>query len=700
MPFSLLDSINAHRASKGRSTVSSSSTRPGSAYGRREKRVPEYDVLVLEDDADTASAAIEPTQRSHQTWKVRERQRHDREEELVKYEERKESDDSRTNIIAHTSPPIPTSVSASTSASIAGVATSSANRVPASIAALSTYTPQSFEHSPALQHSIQLLHAAPLLASFLPSLASLDTAWSSLIASHSLYRQSESRHMAALREEELRIRDATLTFMRVSMEYRRTETHDATDGRIVQQNDKSDASLSEGEQDAWLVRDDGQRTTIEVDWNGRYWQSERRREKEAWYRTEERELQSLYEHGVQLVTRLYRHKFEQLMRLAADQRVTARVDPQTQQLNTQVHETLTALRLQSTTTTTTTPSSASPSASGSALLPPRHPSLSAYAGRLYSSLHDLSTLLSSHYQQVVQVLEHSHTLTSASASIEQLVRSLHEEERERREEVEQLKQDKRQLRDEQKSREAEWEEKLRLERLEVWKEREQRHRVETQMAELQDTLSRIQVKYDANRKRRLDVADKETQCEALEAAVSDKSSEVEAKEAEDESKMAAIRKLAAVRAKTKSSGGARLSGKHNFQLSLTTPTSSSTGSDRLSPRSATSPRSSNTSTPPPVSPSNRSPRGGGSSVFSFGAAPGSSSGSTSSPASSTMKGTADGSGKVMRPALRGGAIADGGARHSKTASTASAASAEQSSNGKEPTVLSADKQRWDGVPFV
>ena len=701
VPFSLLDSITAHRASRERSHPSSS--RPASAYGRREPRTPDYDLLVLDDEADGASAAVQSSQPQPPQWKLRERQRQDREDELVKYEERKEADDNRikpTHSTAH-----PTFTSAPAAASLtASTTTSSASRVPANIAALSTYTPQSFEHASTLQQSIQLLHAAPLLASFLPSLVSLDTAWSSLIGSHSLYRQSESRQMAALRDEELRIRDAMLTFMRVSMEYRRTDVHDAADGRIQRRGDSHEATANETGEDGWLVRDDGQRTTIDVDWNGRYWQSERCREKEAWYRAEERELQSLYEHGVQLVTQLYRRKFELLMRLA-EQRSTTRIDAQTQQLNSQLHETLTALSIQS--TTAATPSSpSSQSASGSApLLPPRHPSLSAYAGRLYASLNDLSTLLSSHYQHVLQVVEHSHTLTSASASIDQLVRSLHDEERQRREQVEQLKQHSRHERDESKRREAEWEEKLRLERLEVYKEREQRLRVESQMAELKDTLARIQDKYEADWRRRHSMADKDTQYEVAEV-VGEEKRESEAKEAEaaDDAKLSTARQLQVLRAsKTKSgSGGARGSGKHSFHLSLTTPPSASTASERLSPRLTISPRSASSSSPPPLSPQSRSPRSK-SSVFTFAAsAAAGGSGSTSAPMS-TVRSSADGSGKVMRPALRGGAIADGGTRHGKAASTANAGMAEQmqaSDDGKGSIVAGADKLRWDGVPFV
>ena len=699
VPFSLLDSITTHRASKGRGTTSAS-TRPASAYGRRERHTADFDQLLLDDDADGTSAAVESTQQPQQQWKVRERRRQDREEQLGKHEERKEADDNRNQDAHITRHPTDAVVFA---ASTAATAVAAGDRVPPSVAALCTYAPQSFQQSPGLQQFIQLLHAAPLLASFLPSLASLDTTWSSLIASHSLYRQSESRQMAALRDEELRIRDAMLTFMRVSMEYRRTDVHDAADGRIVKQGDNSEARLDEAAEDGWLVRDDGQRTSIEVDWNGRYWHSERSREKEAWYRAEERELQSLYESGVQLVTQLYRHKFELLMRLAADQRTAARGNAQTQQLNTQLHETLTALRLQS--TKTAAPSSAVQPSSATALLPPRHPSLSTYAGRLYTSLNELSTLLSSHYQQVVQVVDHSHTLTAASVSIDQLVRSLHEEERERREEVEQLKHDRREQRDEHKRREAEWEDKLRLERLETYKERELRSRVEAQAAELKDTLARIQAKYEADWKRRHSVADKDTQCEVAETPVGDKSAG-ETQEAEDDSaKVAAAHKLLAARVKTKSAAAsaARSSGKHNFQLNLTTPTAGNTASDRLSPRSSTSPRSASNRTPPPVTPQSRSPRSSRNSVFTFGTTGSSGSGDTSASAPSSIRNAIDGGGKMMRPAVRGGAIADGAARHSKAVSSTSAGTTDPtqtSSDGKTPTSATGDRRRWDGVPFV
>ena len=716
VPFSLLDSINAHRSSSKGRRGSSSSTRPASAYGKRERRSPRSDSLEVEEEADMDSATIEVTP-PQQQWRLRERQRQHREEELVKYEEKKEADDSHATRPQHavTHLPAPLTAHASSSAIASVLAASSANRIPPSVAALASYTPQSFEQSASLQHSIQLLHAAPLLASFLPSLASLDTAWSSLIASHSLYRQSESRQMAALREEELRIRDAMLTFMRVSMEYRRSEVHDAADGTIATSKDDGTTPLHESEEDGWLVRDDGQRASIDVDWNGRYWQSERRREKEAWYRAEERELQSMYERGVQLLTELYRHKFELLMRIAGDQRSTARSSPQVQQLNTQLHETLTALRLQFTNDSTQT--ATSELASGSTLLPPRHPALSAYAGRLHASLNELSALLLSHYQQVAQLVEHSHTLASASASIEQLVRSLHDEERERREEVEQLKRDKRQLREEQKRSEAEWEEKVQLERLEVCAEREGRLRVESEMAELRDTLARIQATYEADWQRRQSVADKDTQCEAAEATISVRmDSEASGAEEQAEKEVVARKLQSAFRTKQAkaSAGGSastpRASGKHSFQLNLSSPQSSGATGGRLSPRSAASPRSAQSGASPPVSPRSRSPRSSGGGAFALGggaAAVGRSGSSSGGPASGAASVAVDGSGKGVRPALRGGAIADGTARLGKAATSPNAKTERAPSNsdgrgltGRESTDVSADKRRWDGVPFV
>ena len=108
------------------------------------------------------------------------------------------------------------------------------------------------------------------------------------------------------------MRDALLSFLRISLEYRRKDLHDA-EGRIIGEWEEQ-----EGDEwgRRWLVGDGDQEEGLAVDWRGRYWQCERKREKEGWYRHEERGLQCLYERGVQKLTELFDRKFSQLLQRA------------------------------------------------------------------------------------------------------------------------------------------------------------------------------------------------------------------------------------------------------------------------------------------------------------------------------------------------------------------------------------------------
>ena len=345
--------------------------------------------------------------------------------------------------------------------------------------------------------------------------------------------------MRRLREEEQRWREAMLLFMRVSVEYRRTELH-LPDGRVASGSGQTTAVRagggrgggrrgvgSEAATRRWLIGDDDQRDSMAVDWSGRYWQSERMREKEAWYRLEERQAQSSFQHGLGLLTQLYDRSFQQLLLFADDTKahgksqrqrneqlraaaacdlsqrcpsvltaasvlcVTRAGDEECQRLRFELQEVLTALSPAAASSAASASSSPASSSepSPSALLPPRHPSLTAYSDcpALAAVLPVLSAVLS----PPSRLLSHRAlprtdaarrllwticcppcTRTSGSAGRRSSSSSS---------ELADAK-------DREKQREADWEERLRTERLHTWNEREQRSRAEQETQALHDTL--------------------------------------------------------------------------------------------------------------------------------------------------------------------------------------------------------------------
>ena len=169
------------------------------------------------------------------------------------------------------------------------------------------------------------------------------------------------------------------------------------------------------------------------------------------------------------------------------------------QLQTELHEVLTALSPSLSTSTS------------ASLLPPPHPSLSQHRLRLHSQLSSLSSLLSSHYQRVFSVIEHAHSLTSSSSTLDAMLSAMQQEERERRDEVDDLREQLRAQKEEASRREEEWKSKLRVEQLETWKEREEVHRAQRQMAVLHDALQRIEATRKAEEERKPLLVDAEAQ---------------------------------------------------------------------------------------------------------------------------------------------------------------------------------------------
>ena len=520
MPFCLLDSIHSHQQAVGRSQRS----RPGTAQGKRRPTAfadsepmdrspsphftpsPHSTRSIAPSTSATASASpfLSPSPSHRPTQRQSEQRQLQRELKLHDREERKEPEASPASVdvspLRHSPPPLP------------------------------------------LQRSIHLLRASPLLAHYLPLLSSIDTRWTSLISHQSPHHRTEAHAMARLRAEERQVRDGLLAFLRVAMEYRRVDVHDE-DGRVVGEGEEEgEAEGGEGVGKGWLVLDDDQSGSLDVDWNGRYWRSERRREKEAWYRREERQLQGLHERGLQVLTELYGRRFAQLQDFAHSAQLSGQSqtlhprspslgapmpstqppsppmcspladDAQCLQLQTKLHEVLTALQ-----SSVDASSSSSPTVDGSShahpvsLLPPPHPSLSSHSLRLHSQLSELSSLLSSHYLRVLSIIEHAHSLTSSSSTLDTMITHMHQEDRDRREEIDQLREEMRVQREEAEKREEEWREKLRQQQLDTWKEREEVHRVQRQMAELHDSLQRIEANRKAEGERQPVMVDAEAQ---------------------------------------------------------------------------------------------------------------------------------------------------------------------------------------------
>ena len=292
MPFCLLDSIQRHQQ---RGSRSARRNRPGSAQGKRLDSPPQdmeeaWSTRSTSSSSSpslyssSASAVIPVSPRDAQ----RQRQRHRQESE-----ERKEPEDDE-----------------------GGEEEGSA------AAEFTSQSPLGRSPSPLpIQRAIHLLHASPLLARFLPQLSTIDSHWSALIAHQATHRREEAERMRRLRSDETAVRDALLAFLRVSMEYRRIDVHDH-DGRVQRDGDRREEDGEVGLD--WLVGDDDQSDGLAVDWNGRYWQCERRREKEAWLRREERTMQALYERGVRQLTALYERQFRQLIAAAFDPKANTR----------------------------------------------------------------------------------------------------------------------------------------------------------------------------------------------------------------------------------------------------------------------------------------------------------------------------------------------------------------------------------------
>ena len=309
VPFCLLDSIHSHQ----QAARSPQRSRPHTAQ-RTRPALPSTDNSPVEPSphstlshAPTSSAStstspfLSPTTSHRQSRRESELSHLEREIRLQQLEERKEADE----------PCLP-------SANVSPL-----RRSPPSVA---------------VQRSIHLLHASPLLAQYLPQLSSIDSRWSSLLSHQTAHRRTEAQAMSRLRVEERQVRDGLLAFLRVSMEYRRVDVHDE-DGRVVGEGSGEEVEEGgevdgegEGVGRGWLVLDDDQSGSLDVDWNGRYWRSERRREKEAWHRREERLLHALYERGVQAATRLYERRFSQLHDFAKGSQLSGKSRPHTPRL--------------------------------------------------------------------------------------------------------------------------------------------------------------------------------------------------------------------------------------------------------------------------------------------------------------------------------------------------------------------------------
>ena len=495
VPFCLLDSIQSHQRAAAQS---SRHGRPTSSNRPRRAATPDF---ADDGDSDVASSSSPLSKRDSE--RLSHQRQQSRESHLRDSEERKEPETS----LSSSSSPLRSSVSSPLS----------------------------------IQRSIHLLHASPLLAHYLPLLTDIDSHWSRLISHQAPHRRSEADAMQRLRSEETGIRDGLLAFLRVSCEYRRRDLHDDA-GRWVGQGEEEEGEVGRG----WLVEDEDQSGGLEVDWRGRYWQSERRREKEGWYRVEERQLQGLYERGVQLTTQLYDRRFSQLIQRAQDDAASRRRQPHSQsvtphsssagfsppppllspfslcvlsadaestRLHREIHEVLTALQEAggSESSAETRESNDPPLSS---LLPPGHPSLSLHARSLHAQLSSLSSSLSSHFQQVASVVDRCQALTSSSSTLDDLMRQMNEEDRQRRDEVQGLTEQLRLQREEAASREEDWSARLAAERLQRLRGEEEAKRVEAQLADLRDSLRQIEAEYKADRQRRLDRADAASQCDA------------------------------------------------------------------------------------------------------------------------------------------------------------------------------------------
>jgi hypothetical protein len=711
VPFSLLDAIAAHKQ-RARAFARS---RPSTAQRLRRSTADEQDgsaslqsVDCSEPSSSSSSSSALLSGRSAQ--QRRHRQVEEREASIRALEERQEPEDE--------------------------------------LLSLRSSQPGRYTHSASVQESVHLLRAAPLLSRLLPAFARIDSSWQSLIAQQQRVRAQEADSMRRLREEEQRWRDAMLLFMRVSVEYRRTELH-LPDGRVAAADRQQPSDLAEAEEEAegvgsdaatrrWLIGDDDQRESMAVDWSGRYWQSERMREKEAWYRLEERQAQSSFQHGLGLLTQLYDRSFQQLLLFADDTKAhgkserapTAHQQPaaaasslatllvcsdacgavllcaddeECQRLRFELQEVLTALSpaaASSTSSASSSPASSEPSPS--ALLPPRHPSLTAYSDSLHSQLSSLLSLLSSHHHRVFSLIERCHALTRASSSLDDLLSSLHEDERERREEIEQLKQQLADAKDREKQREAEWEERLRTERLEVWKEREQRSRAEQETQALHDTLRRIRSKLESDRRHRQDVKEAETQCEADDTRQHPRgSSGLHLSLPGDEKEPAAAGEGGA--GKLRSLVIKPVSSRHQLKLDLSSP-----------PQSPRSPRSAPRSPVSPRSPTGGSIAFGGAAVR--GAAASSVAAALAAAASRASSAAATAGGERGEKGRHMAATAARSlTRHGKEAATeGKGKEAESSAPHREAETAAAqstwsvnvaaaqltDDKRWDGLPFL
>ena len=177
----------------------------------------------------------------------------------------------------------------------------------------------------------------------------------------------------------------------------------------------------------------------------------------------------------------------------------------------EVHEVLTALQASANASSTSPPADDSVDPAPSSLLPPTHPSLSSYSLRLHSQLSSLSSLLSSHFLRVLSLIERAHSLTTSHSTLDAMLTGMQREERERREEVDQLREELRVQGEAAAKREEEWRGRVQQAQLETWKEREEVHRAQRQVAELRDSLQRIEAQRRAEVERRPAVVEAEAQ---------------------------------------------------------------------------------------------------------------------------------------------------------------------------------------------
>ena len=138
---------------------------------------------------------------------------------------------------------------------------------------------------------------------------------------------------------------------------------------------------------------------------------------------------------------------------------------------------------------------------------PVTPHCPSYAQTLHSQLSTLASTLSSQYQRVASVIDRCQALTASSSTLDDLMRSMNDEERQRRDDIHRLTDDLRLQREAAATREENLLSQLSAERLATWREAEAVKRMESQVADLRDSLHRIEGQYKADRQRHIGKVD-------------------------------------------------------------------------------------------------------------------------------------------------------------------------------------------------